>query len=470
MKKAPEVKTKTAETFMPKWILPPGLQKPFEMFIELYETVFKKPRSRKLLLIHGDPGVGKSLFTYAFERLYRRDRSHINDDDVKRVNVSALSENLVESELFGHIRGAFSGALRDKMGLVETAKLLILEEIGELPKYVQAKLLTIIEDGIYYRVGSEKARYAKDIQIIATTNVELNEKNVRKDFLDRCYTFYVPAIHARRDDIIYILAHDYFELARQLLPSQVLAVMAYNWPGNMREIEKFGVMRGKTLYCNSDFYISPSLNELRSILYKMGIESSVVSSVLRKGRLSFNDSHRDERDDFDSRPALSDIKRLQLQQYDNAFPEIGVIEKTEILEQVIEGVMTLSHLLYVDYQADINLIDTTKVYKTPKYVMAHNGFFYPRLGGFPLVRVAGKKAEAVWNDCMRRSADYLREKLYGTPKKSELNPLVLSEENLLKTYYKTLLLRTEGNIAKAARLAGMNDRTFRSRLKKYDIK
>ena len=194
----------------PKWILPPVLKRHFDQFIRLYDTVFRNPKKRRRpLLIQGSPGVGKSLFTYAFETLYRKNyQGKLTDIDVKRVNVSALAENIFESEIFGHVKGAFTGAIKNKPGFLENTKLLILEEIGELSKPTQAKLLTFMEDGIYYRVGDTKPGESSDnIQIIATTNAPLSTHYFRQDFLDRCYTFRVPSLRERRSDILYVLAH-----------------------------------------------------------------------------------------------------------------------------------------------------------------------------------------------------------------------------------------------------------------------
>lgn len=453
----------------PKWVLPPGLLKQFEKFTELYERVFKQPRSRKVLLIHGDPGVGKTLFTDIFEKLYRRDRPRIKDNEVKRVNVSAITESLFLSELFGYKKGAFTDAKKDRKGLVDSAKLLILEEIGELSKSTQAKLLTFVEEGIYYKVGSNKQERAQGVQIIATTNVDLSEQNIRSDFLGRCYTFHVPALHNRRQDILHILAHDYLDLTKRLFPWQVLAVMAYHWPGNMREIEKFGMMGGETSYCDEDFYDPLLFIELRSILDQMGIDKSVVSSVLRHGSLSFSGPFSMDKSNFDSRPALSHIKRPQLQ-YSDVFPEMGIMKESEDLQQVMYGFMNLSNLLYVKFWANVNLIDTNKVFENPKYLLVRNGTFFSPIRAPLLVRDAGAHADKVWSDFLERSKAYLQQRIYGTREKSEQDLFLLSEENLLKAYYRNLLRRTGGNRAKAARHAGMKDRTFRSRLKKYNIK
>ncbi len=107
------------------------------------------------------------------------------------MNIASLNENLIESELFGHLRGAFTGAIRDKKGLIVEARdgILILEEIGVLPRSVQAKLLTFVEDGDYRRVGDETVLHAKNVQIIGTTNKELDDKWFMQDFLDRFIFF-----------------------------------------------------------------------------------------------------------------------------------------------------------------------------------------------------------------------------------------------------------------------------------------
>ncbi len=237
--KEPQSQTKSNSRDVP-WIIPPGLISTVHSFISLYKTLGDNSPEMKRppLMITGDTGVGKSLFVHIYETLYREDqpqREGIPEKRVVRINAAAFNENLILSELFGHVRGAFTGASRQKEGLVETADLLIIEEIGELSREVQAKLLTFIEDGYYYPVGSVQAKTAKDIQIVATTNKK--KEDFRSDFYNRFFHFRVPSLHERREDVICHLAFLYPRLIRELIPSELMSLVAYNWPGNVREVE-----------------------------------------------------------------------------------------------------------------------------------------------------------------------------------------------------------------------------------------
>jgi len=218
------------------WILPPNLYKTFQEFIGLYNSL---QGDNVPILIIGPRGVGKTLFAKTFAKLYERDHE---GSETKTVNIAAMPDTLIEAELFGYKKGAFTGANSNKKGFIEEAPngVLILEEIGELKPEVQSKLLTFIEDHKYYRVGDSKEREAKNIQIIATTNRPRDDKDFRRDFIDRFFPFYIPPLHKRREDVLYYLANKFPDIIRELRPWEILTLLAYDWPGNVREIETIG--------------------------------------------------------------------------------------------------------------------------------------------------------------------------------------------------------------------------------------
>ena len=164
-----------------KWLFPPQLERTKKDFLSLLDTMAGERRSVPLMIV-GNTGVGKSAFIDHFERHFLQRKP---GRQVRRVNVAAIPETLIESTLFGHLKGSFTGAIRNRKGLVESADLLILEEIGELSQPVQAKLLTFIEDGIYYPIGADAPKPARHIQIVATTN--RTEKDFRPDFYHRFF-------------------------------------------------------------------------------------------------------------------------------------------------------------------------------------------------------------------------------------------------------------------------------------------
>ena len=167
------------------------------------------------------------------------------------VNCAALPENLAESELFGHLKGAFSGATNDRAGRFESADqgTLFLDEVGELPLLVQAKLLRVLQNGEIQRLGSDKTRRV-DVRVIAATNRNLKEQITegafRADLYHRLSVYPIPIPPLReRDKDIPLLAGHFLELNRARLGLRSLrlsadaeaALLSYPWPGNIRELE-----------------------------------------------------------------------------------------------------------------------------------------------------------------------------------------------------------------------------------------
>ncbi|MFN0131622.1 MAG: sigma 54-interacting transcriptional regulator [Phycisphaerales bacterium] len=198
------------------------------------------------VLILGETGVGKELFARAIHNLsWRRERPLI------KVNCAALPSSLIESELFGHERGAFTGATVRRAGRFELANggTIFLDEIGELPIELQAKLLRVIQEGEYERLGgSETIR--TDIRIVAATHRDLRKMiqagTFREDLFYRLNVFpvSVPALRDRREDIPQLVTHFVRKFAKQQgkaienIPDHVqTALREYDWPGNIRELE-----------------------------------------------------------------------------------------------------------------------------------------------------------------------------------------------------------------------------------------
>jgi transcriptional regulator with GAF, ATPase, and Fis domain len=198
------------------------------------------------VLILGETGVGKELVARAIhENSPQRERSLI------KLNCSTIPRELFESELFGHIKGAFSGAVTDRIGRFQLANggTLFLDEIGDLPPEMQPKLLRVLQDGKFEPVGSDRTRHA-EVRIIAATNHDLNslvrEGRFRADLYYRLSVFplEVPPLRERRDDIPLLAAHfletackRFNRTALQLSASQLLQLRNYDWPGNVRELQ-----------------------------------------------------------------------------------------------------------------------------------------------------------------------------------------------------------------------------------------
>ena len=211
--------------------------------------VFRKVRlyatSDATVIITGETGAGKELVAHALHLESRR-----RDNMFAALNCTAISEQLLESELFGHERGAFTGAIRDHRGYFERADggTLFLDELGDMPLATQSKLLRVLEDGQVVRVGSEAPRRV-DVRVIGATNVPLEQAVAKKTFRADLYhrlavlRIHLPPLRERIEDIP-VLAERFLEQfgrhygkpARRLTTEAVRLLQSYLWPGNVREL------------------------------------------------------------------------------------------------------------------------------------------------------------------------------------------------------------------------------------------
>lgn len=212
---------------------------------EAYRLIRRAAPTDATVLITGESGTGKELAARALHNESPRRKSAFI-----ALNCSALPSELIESELFGHVKGAFTGADRDKIGLFEAADsgTLFLDEIGELSAAAQAKLLRALEERSITPVGSTSTR-SIDVRLIAATHQPLeqlvSENRFREDLLYRVkvISLHMPALRDRREDILPLTIHFTNELAqRHKRPALALsdaaraAILAYDWPGNVREL------------------------------------------------------------------------------------------------------------------------------------------------------------------------------------------------------------------------------------------
>lgn len=198
------------------------------------------------VMIYGESGTGKELIARAIHQ-----SSHRKQHPLIRVNCAAIPSELFESEFFGHVKGAFTGAVRDRAGRFELADqgTLFLDEIGEIPLELQSKLLRVLQEGTFERIGEEKTRHV-DVRIIAATNRKLKEevklKNFREDLYFRLNVFPIhsPALRERKQDIPLLVSH-FTKLISEnrkvpYLPfsqKHIVELQRYDWPGNIRELQ-----------------------------------------------------------------------------------------------------------------------------------------------------------------------------------------------------------------------------------------
>ena len=200
------------------------------------------------VLIGGESGTGKEMVAKAIHKFSRRAQN-----EMVTVNCGAIPAGIIESELFGHKKGAFTGANEDRKGYFETANnsTIFLDEIGETPLETQVKLLRVSETGEFIRVGDSKTLYT-DVRVIAATNkdlMELVEKNkFRQDLYFRLKTVQVdlPPLRHRVEDISLLVERFALEFTRGndipyrgFVPDSIRVMKNYNWPGNVRELKNF---------------------------------------------------------------------------------------------------------------------------------------------------------------------------------------------------------------------------------------
>ena len=215
-------------------------------FLEVLKLAEHVSPTESTVLIQGESGTGKEVVARYIHNLSNR-----VDGPFLSINCGALPENLLESELFGHVKGSFTGAVRDKQGLFAAARggSFFLDEVGEMPPSLQVKLLRVLQEREAIPVGATEA-IPVDVRIIAATNRDLEEEirrgNFRSDLFYRLnvIALNLPALRERRDDLLLLIESFLQMLAQEsgaeakALSSEALdAVMVYEWPGNVRELE-----------------------------------------------------------------------------------------------------------------------------------------------------------------------------------------------------------------------------------------
>ena len=213
---------------------------------EVFRAIGRLSRSNITVLINGESGTGKELVARALHR-----HSPRANGPFVAINIAAIPKELLESELFGHEKGAFTGATAQRKGRFEQASggTLFLDEIGDMPVDLQTRLLRVLSEGKFYRVGGHE-QVETDVRIIAATNQDLEERvkdgRFREDLFHRLNVIrvHLPPLRARREDIPllarYFLKQSATELAvepKQLLPETAAALARLPWPGNVRQLE-----------------------------------------------------------------------------------------------------------------------------------------------------------------------------------------------------------------------------------------
>ena len=260
------------------------------------------------VFITGESGTGKELFAQYIHRESRRSRRNF-----VAVNCAALPGELLESEMFGHKRGAFTGAIRDKAGLLEVADqgTFFLDELAEMPMPLQAKLLRVLQDGVLRRVGSEKDDAVVDVRFISATNRDpeeaLEEGLLRHDlyYRLRVVPIRLPSLRDRPEDIPVLLKHfvDHFWRRHQLPGAEpprlaresLERLVTYEWPGNVRELQN--VIENLVVLSDPEEEIQP--DRLTILGGGSDLLRSVAGSPSIDGNMPFHDAKQEIVDRFE---------------------------------------------------------------------------------------------------------------------------------------------------------------------------
>ncbi|HEY5921898.1 MAG TPA: sigma 54-interacting transcriptional regulator [Kofleriaceae bacterium] len=264
--------------------------------LEMYSLLDRVAPSDSTVLIQGENGTGKELVARAIH-----DRSPRRDHRFVVTNCSAFNDNLLDSELFGHKRGAFTGAVADKAGLFETADLgtFFLDEIGDMSPTLQVKVLRVLQEGTFNRVGDTETRKV-DVRIIAATNRDLSAMVAAGQFREDLFyrvnviNLTLPALRERREDVTVLI--DYFlgrhrrnGRPKRLTQECLTQMLAYPWPGNVREleneIERLVVLAGDSPAIDTSL-LSPRIRQFTPVdeepAYDTGSLPAAVEALERK--------------------------------------------------------------------------------------------------------------------------------------------------------------------------------------------
>ena len=277
-----------------------GKSKPMQ---ELYVLLDKLKNSESTILITGENGTGKELIAKALHyNSLRKDKVFVTQ------NVSAFNENLLDSELFGHVKGSFTGAVRDKRGLFEIADKgsFFLDEIGDMSPAMQVKLLRVLQEGTFLPVGGVEPKKV-DVRVIAATNKDLKEMVERGEFREDLYyrinviNINVPPLRERKDDIPILMEH-FLDTAQKNKPGKKKVIskralekfLDYNWPGNVRELE----------------------NEIERVLVLAGEETKITPDMLSQRIRIFGEKGKIQgvRVQGQLKDALEDLEREMIKE------------------------------------------------------------------------------------------------------------------------------------------------------------
>lgn len=278
------------------------------------ETALRVANTDLTVLIQGESGVGKEVFSKIIHSMSNR-----KHNDFIALNCAAIPAGTINSELFGHEKGAFTGASTERKGYFETVNggTIFLDEVGEMPMDTMSYLLRVLENGEYFRVGSSKVRKT-DVRVIAATNVDLRQRVKEKKFREDLYyrlntvSIYLPSLRERPEDIVLLFkrfARDFAEKYNfptvSLDDEAKIYLKNYTWPGNIRElknvVEKLSVLSDERVI---------SAEKLIDIVPEIRVRNLPVSFDEKIGGDNINDRDLVYKFLFDMKKDISELKTM----------------------------------------------------------------------------------------------------------------------------------------------------------------
>ncbi len=393
------------------------------------ETAVKVAPTDITVYIQGESGVGKESFSKIIHQLSNRKHGPFF-----AINCGAIPEGTINSELFGHEKGAFTGAIDNRKGYFETVNggTIFLDEIGELPLETQSRLLRLLENGEFIKVGSSKVQ-TTDVRIITATNKDLfaetQNGKFREDLYYRLSTLpiKVPALRERGSDVYLLFRKFAFDLAEkyhspevELQPDAEELLLKYSWPGNIRQLKN---LTEQLAVLEQDHHISAVT------LKKYLPEQARQLPALTSGGAQSSSSDFSERDIFykvlfDMRNEMSDLKKIVLE----------LLKNSGSKEEILQGNEAIIQRVLSEASTQENVSDEMTIQRTEEQLPVDDGHHY-----------IIEPEDSV----------NLEENLSLEDKEEEL--------------IKKALLRNNGKRKRAARDLGISERTLYRKIKQYEL-
>lgn len=407
------------------------------------ETAARVAPTDLTVSITGESGVGKEVFSKIIHALSTR-----KHNEFIAVNCGAIPEGTINSELFGHEKGSFTGATGDRKGYFETVNggTIFLDEIAELPLDTQALLLRVLESGEFIRVGASKVQKT-DVRVIAATNVDLQERvnkgKFREDLYYRLHTvpIKVPALHERREDITLLFrkfAHDFAEKYRmqpiRLDERAELVLENYRWPGNIRELKN--VAEQLSVLSEERLITAESLQNTMPQLFNRNLPVPADRQGFSgKGGGDFQERELLYKVLFDMKKDLNDLKTMYYE----------LVKSNNLRMPEISGLRQLQP----NYQSSV-FQGAESDFEHEDYTDRHD--FYHNTGNEsarPIIIEQGKSA--------------------GNFEQGEVEDSPLAMDDIEKEAIKRALSKYKGRRKEAAEELKISERTLYRKIKEYDL-